>query len=731
MAADPNNPYLRQPLHRRFTRSFGESARAAGRAALLVPRAFYGMFRRSPLVLRILLVVVALGVFGVGGTYAYQRRAKGQEQRQILDGWREFENEVLVGGGDPEELLPILDKILAVNPSDPTAQKRKAALERRTADPDDQPMVVLLLRQHLRNRRHEEAAVEAAKRLADSPNDHWSHLAIAQYELVRGKPDLAEPHLKALAHPEDVNANADPGSLMYAMQIFRALNRDAAPLRQFLIVRLLPKFRGEAVTLLKPGLQAVLLACYAEAFAEGPDAGSTLAEFWAPASRIAGLALKAGAAAEDTRALANLGEVGLKLANGLTMLHGAKLVTDDERKTLGDELETRTRAAWDAVRAKEPANPAAYYGLALSHLRSGRANEAAKAINDGVAACPDDLRLTRLLAWMLQREDRADDALKVATAAAERNPNLPAWWLFVAEAAQGANRRDKAIAALRKAQDVAPNQPGPMYAEARLLVEAGKAADALVLLKKLKEESLARDPEGARAYAHALTETNGPAEGFLNRVEELGNAANSPAAIVAAYRGYFEAPVDAARTERVVRAMASVRTRWPDDANVALLRAESLMRKLEYGPPAWDQATSRDAARAGEVALALNAGNQTAAAGLALVRLRGLNDPSAAATTVATLTASGEPLAPFAVEVAGQVLLAANRVEDAYRLLDTARQSRQATAGCWVQLAHARFRRGQKLEASEALLAAGNLPQTPRERADFQAARALIRQEFR
>ncbi|MGL4419602.1 MAG: tetratricopeptide repeat protein, partial [Gemmataceae bacterium] len=71
--------------------------------------------------------------------------------------------------------------------------------------------------------------------------------------------------------------------------------------------------------------------------------------------------------------------------------------------------------------------------------------------------------------------------------------------------------------------------------------------------------------------------------------------------------------------------------------------------------------------------------------------------------------------------------LAQNRTDDAFQLLSKAAQSREATAGCIIQLARAYQARGQKLEALQTLNSAARYPQSPRERADYQLTSSQLR----
>src|SRR5690348_17075099 len=134
MAIDPNNPYFRPPAHRRAARSAAAAAGAAWHFTLAAPRAAYRQFRAAPLAVRAALLLLAAA--GVGGLVYYAAtRPERVRRTQTVIAWQEFETKAH-NGADPDELLPILDRVLANNPTDPTAVRRRAALEAWSADPD-------------------------------------------------------------------------------------------------------------------------------------------------------------------------------------------------------------------------------------------------------------------------------------------------------------------------------------------------------------------------------------------------------------------------------------------------------------------------------------------------------------------------------------------------------------------------------------------------------------------
>jgi predicted Zn-dependent protease len=730
MATDSYNPFLRPPLRRRVVRGIGTAARVAARAVTLLPVTFYRQFRAAPIAVRVPLAAAILAALGGGGYYLAELRGERVRQSQIVMAWQEFESKA-AGGAETDELIAVIDRVIALNPDDPVAARRRAELEAESADPDDPAMAAMLLRRHYVHNRIDSAAREAEKRLAARPNDWLAHCALAARGLARRDAAAAAPHLDALATPDSPGNGIDPFGMLTAIGLLTAAGRDARPVRAFVIEKVLPSFRGEQVVLFPPVVQAGLIALYADAFAAGPDAAPALAGYWAPAARLAALALDEATKAGSTLALVMLADQGPILAAGLAGLRVAGQVTPEEAKALAAELEERTRTAWRAVREKDPKAAAAYQGLALSYLRGGDPAAAGREVADGLRACGDEPRLLALASLLMQREDRADEAMALLLTAAGRNPNSAALWLTAAEAAAAARRRDVALAACQKARAVAPTLGAAVYLEAQLWLEAGKPAEALVLLRKFSEAELAREPAAAHGYARALVEAGeaNALDGFLKKVEAAARAANRPAVWVAALRGVFDAPPDPDRAAKVAEAAGHVVALWGTDPAAALLRAEAAARQIDLGRGS--DALARQAVQAFELAAALNPADLRAAGGLAWLRVRTGGDPRRALKDAAPLAAAEATLPVESAEVLGYVYLANGRADDALRVLDRARRSRQVTAGCLVQLARAYHARGQKADAAAALAAARRMPQSGHEQADFRAAVNLLQQDTR
>jgi tetratricopeptide (TPR) repeat protein len=730
---DPNNPFLRQPIHRRIINRIVTISRAIWQFTWRVPLAMYRQLRASPLAIRIPLIITA--ILGLAGTgyYLVSQRAERVRKSQTVVAWQEFETKARMSS-DVNELLRILDRVQELNPNDPNAARRRAALIARSADADDPGMIYVMLRLNLQEGRTEAAAREAEKQLAHQPNDYLSHCARAAYLLLaQGDRAAAAPHLNVLANPDIEGANPDPSGLLFALKLLAADGRDTASVRDFLIRRVVPVLRRDRIAQAPPGAQAALIACYAEAFAAGSAAVPTLAEHWAPAARLASLALDGGTQAADANALGLLAEQGPKLAAGLNLIRAANQVTEAERAALSEELENRTRAAWQAVIALKPDSPIAYHGLALSYLRSNQPGSAWQTVLDGVQACGDDIRLFSLVSVLLMSADRADMAMNELLAAAERNPHMTTWWLLAAEAAMAANRRDLALKACQKARENSPDSMTLVFLEARLWLAGGYPEKAAELLAKIPPASVARDAASAQVYARAMIEAGRPEKvnELLVAAEAVSNAANSPNAITAALYGMFNAPPDLERAALVADRAGSVLARWSADPQTALLRAEALGRKLELDPQNWDITAVRSAIRAYERAVALNPTNLQAATGLAWLRLRGTDEPRQALKDAASLIAAENRLSVESAEVLAAVYLANDRVEDAIRLLEQARRSRQVTAGCLVLLARAYHSRGRLPEARSVLAAAASLPQTAREQIDYQSTASLLQRDLR
>lgn len=707
-----DNPFVRAPWTRRARTAAAALGSFVRRATVGSVRRAYFSFRRLPRRTRIVLVALLL-ISGTGAGYRfstwYQNRITG---REVYAAWRGFD-ETAQKGGSADALRVYLDRILKLEPGNRLAAGRLAGLESGTADPQDQPMVLLAMRRHAAAGRLAESAREAEKRIAVAPADWHARCLLAEYALAHGDRAAADAHLHVLATVEGYGP--DPGGLLYAVNLFQRSGRDTTRLRMYL-PSILHLLRGEAVATLPPGTLVHMVGCYAFALTDPNLAGGT-ATYWVPAARLSEVALVKAIEDGETRTLTVLGELGLPLAAGLARLRASGQITTKDETPLAAELEDRTRRAWRAVLEKEPANPAAYYGLALSHARGRDDAQCHAVLVRGLKACGDSPKLIELLAAGSQGAGRSVDALDLVWEAAERHPRDATYWLMAVNAAVAAQRRDKALEACEKARELAPGRQDVARAEAVLWCEAGRPRKALAALEPFPVADLARDPAAVRPLAQGLAAT-----GEATRLTELltvARTAAGPDTLTAAAQGIFAAPPDLARAERAAGLASEVLARWPGTVAATRLRAVALVRSLELGPPAWDEKRIKAAAVACEVALAAVPNDVAVAAGLAWVRLRGLKQPAAALRAVAPLRAV-EVLPGDAAAVLGEVLLENGHTKEAVRVLERAQGRIDSTPGGLLQLARAYHAVGRPDDARYVLQVVHSMPQSDRERADYQ-----------
>jgi predicted Zn-dependent protease len=694
------------------------------------PRYALRWLRGAPRWLQLAVGLVFLAATGTGGYYLLHLRAESQKHAAAAAGWKQFE--AAARTLDDAEMRAALDDVLAADPTDVLAASRLRALATGDADASDAAMVYLTLRLNLRASRHADAAREAEKRLAIAPSDWLARCVRVQAALMRGDRDAALRELDALPAPDHPQAGGDIPGLLYAMSLYRALDRDPVPLRTFLQANVLPRLRAESVRGVSAAGKAGLVECYLQAFEPSADVlqPPAVVSAWSPAARLADWAADEAIEAGDAKLLAQLGRLGPRLSVALRFLRRHEQISGEQFADLNRELEARTRRAWRAVRGREPKNAEAYTGLARSHLRSNEYAAARETIVAGLSACGDDPTLALVFSRMLQQEGQPLAAYWGLARSAEQNPNPAVWWALAAEAAVVAERRDLALNACRHVRAIDPNNRWADRTEARLLLDSGDPHKAAQLLLKLDPARLAHDPDAANTYVRALTESGrservGP---FLDQTAQVAERAGTPQVAVAALRGWVEAPPDPARTGKIIDRADRLLARWPDDADLYRVRAEALYQRATQSEPPWDAVRVHAAIQAYERLRAKLPDDRDAAAHLGWLRVYGDDDPAQALREVAPLRAVEAQLPPARLELLGLIYRRNEMLDAAVRVLTRAVQNPAAPAGCFVQLALALQARGQRAEARAALEAARNRPRSAREQFDYVAAvRGILR----
>jgi predicted Zn-dependent protease len=740
---------MSEPTRARFAR-----LRLLGVPFVRVGRWFY----HAPRLVQIGIIVVLLGGLAAGGYFGLKYLKKRTSQREVAAAWGEFDDAARKNNLDA--MKAALDRVLAARPGEPTATRRRAALDAAAADPEDAELATVLVNHHTAGNRLPEAAREARKVVAKYPKDWRSLCVLAHHALqVERNPDECRKWLDAMPAPDDPAARLDVGGILYAVRLMEVVGRDSGPLRTLIIRRLLPVLRGKAAEGAPPLAKIQFIQCYLLPFADPTEVGE-LAAYWANIARLHELTVGEAAEAGDVAALARIGSLGPRLSAVLGMIREYELRSipadppeqraervkelDARFGELAGEVHDRTRRAWQAVREKEPTRPDAYLGLAWLAGAQGNAAGAAEALRQGLLACGGKVELLDPFVRLLSVAGNARDALRVAWSEAEAAKNDPAKWCLVAHAALAAGMRDTALLACRNARAAAPEHPWACQTEARLLLENGEAAAARELLLKLGKAALHADPLTARLSARAMVEDG---LGVLRdaTLDELVAAAldkqQGPAVPVAFLRGVLDARgADADRAAWVAARAQKLLADWPEDGFVRRVQGDALYRQSELSDPPWATDPARAALRAYQALSAADQADPAVAAPVAALYLKSLKDTAGSIRAAAPLRdpAVRAVLTPSQVEVLAAVLTADGRPGEAISVLGRVCVPPPAgqtvpggTAGCWVQLARAFHANRQPVPARAALDMVLNIPdRSAREHAEWVETRLLFQREI-
>src|SRR5438105_610791 len=92
-------------------------------------------FHYAPRPVRVAVALIVLVGLAAGGYFGSTYLKKRATTREVAAGWREFEH--AANKTDLPGMHAALDRVLAANPTNPAATRRKAALAAESADPDD------------------------------------------------------------------------------------------------------------------------------------------------------------------------------------------------------------------------------------------------------------------------------------------------------------------------------------------------------------------------------------------------------------------------------------------------------------------------------------------------------------------------------------------------------------------------------------------------------------------
>jgi len=224
----------------------------------------YGFTRAAPwwmksLIGLSLLAVLVISVMGL------QRWQRSRQNERMQEAWRKFDEGAKTG--NREAMDAALETVLLLDPNDELARIRQEALRTGAASQNDQPMIYLTMKQNLRENKLDDAAREADKWLNFRPKDWMAHCIKSLAALQKGDRATALKWLEQLPTPDDVNAGVEPGGLLLAFRLFRALDRDAQPLQYFVHNNVTPAIKTTTVLQLPPIDRGTMLECYLEGFA--------------------------------------------------------------------------------------------------------------------------------------------------------------------------------------------------------------------------------------------------------------------------------------------------------------------------------------------------------------------------------------------------------------------------------------------------------------------------------
>ncbi len=691
----------------------------------------------GPRWLRACFALALLLFLGTGTYYLGVHRPLQKRKLAISRGWHKFDTAAAVGH-EPLALEGIAD-VLAIEPENDLAHRRKAAIEAGSADPDDAGMGRLTIRKNLRENRLPEAEREASKRLAHAPFDWVAHCARATAAFARQDREAGLRYVQAIPDPDHPQTHPDAGGLLTAFRLFREAGRDPSPLRVYLRNVFLTDLGSPSDLGAPAAYKLQRLECYAEAFEPDPQKPPApgLVSHWAAVSSLADRIAEDALASGDVALLEGLGRVSGRLAGFLYAFRQAGQVTPEQFPDLQKELDDRTAKVWAAVIERDPRNPEGYHGLALLRWRTGDYPAARELVAQGLQKCGEDPQLYGMLATMLRAEDRPLDAARTVLAAAEKHPESVVWWVLAAESSMAARRRDLAISACNRGLQASPGNPWLTRTLARLHLEAGDPHRSLELLNSLGEPALVADAATARMVTRALSASGLGVllDDFLGKAEkparEEGSKLGSPRIAVGAYRGILDAQPSAERAVAIADRAGKLLAKWADHPDLLRVRADALAVAAETGEPAWQPIRVAAAVKAYDFFRSKSAMDLDSAASLARLRWKGARRPDLALRDLAPVreAEATRPVPAEALEILGSVLLANDQPAEAIRILEKVRKSGQSTAGGLANLTLAYLWTGNRVAAESAFRAAAELPLTPRDRPDYLTAARALRQE--
>jgi tetratricopeptide (TPR) repeat protein len=364
---------------------------------------------------------------------------------------------------------------------------------------------------------------------------------------------------------------------------------------------------------------------------------------------------------------------------------------------------------------------------------------------DGLSACGDRSELLELLVPLEANFGTDDSLLNVGESllrAAREAKTDPTKWCLAANAAIALNRHDIALAACQQALAIQPNHPAACQTAAWLHIRHGEpknfvaARDTLLSLGK---DTLRTNPVLTRLNARTMIETglNILLDDEFKAIVEA-QAAMKPkttAPAIGFLLGVFDAEPDLERAERaewVAAHATQLLASEPNAPSARRVRAEALFRVVDLtatanpkgGPPVFGGDRVAAAMRAFEELPPEERTEASAAAGIALLQLKGQGNVATAMRTVGALQAVEGSLNSRQLEALGVVLAANGRTAEAIRVMERAIRMPRPSAGLWIALALAYHKNKQPNDAQAALAQAHDTPnRSTREQLELVAAK--------
>jgi predicted Zn-dependent protease len=672
-----------------------------------VARELAESWRGRLLLLVLALILVLLG--GVGGTFALRVR-QGRHDRRVADAWQQAEESLV--HGDFEGVRARLRTLHELAPHDPRVGRRLAMLDTGEADADDAPMLRLLMREHARRGRADEAGREAGKLLALHPGLWEPRLLLIHLALQKGDRATAAARLDRLPPALQARDGVYPGTALLGLRLFEELQRPdrTRDLLEYVAQVFLPVMRGGRSELLTTPEKLQLLACYQLAL-HGLGLPRELVAYWVPAQRLGRSVLDA-----DTSEVAHLVDLG-RLQEGslplLAALQRQELIDAETATNLTREAEKQIRAIWDRVRQRDAKCSWGYVGQAVVLLRDDKAGDALKVLDEGLEACGSEPELVAAKGQVLRLRDPQAGLAFLEQSVQPDRTSQPLWRLF-AESSLGAGRLDRALAACRQALRDRPDLAWACRMEAEILLELQRPTEAAASLERIRP-TLAQDPACAALYVRSLCAAGAVplATEFVHELEREERAAGVLLPAAAAL-------LAAGQAEEAGRAARHVLDREPLHRAAHVLLGDCLRAQAERPETGWDVDLVRKALREYELARQTDGDSLLVAERIARLQLLALNLPDLAYRTAEPLRQAEDAgqLTPAMLETLGATYLAAGKFEAARRPLERSAAA-HPRAAVFCQLARAYLGLGRTADARRCAARAGELPKSPRETAEL------------